>query len=202
MFTTSADRSWGELPVHPLYTMLLQQAVTSLSSRPDSRQIIAGESAELAVSGRQVGDSVRVTIPEGETTVVKVTASGQQPVCAVEVDRVGIYEIAGDAQASAMAFAVNVDPAEASVRVVDAGALVTQLEPLNVRVIAESGAIASAIEDGRSGRELSRILLVLGVLAFLLQSILAKRFTDRMSRGEADVSGSLQMSRVAAARRT
>ncbi|MDH3583618.1 MAG: BatA domain-containing protein, partial [Phycisphaerae bacterium] len=30
LFTTSADRAWNNLPVHPLYTMLLQQAATNL----------------------------------------------------------------------------------------------------------------------------------------------------------------------------
>ncbi len=205
MFTTSADRSWGELPVHPLYAMLLQQAATSLSSRPGARQLIAGQWVELTAAGRRVGDSARLTAPSGETTDLRVTAAGERAVYAVDVDRVGVYEIAAGSSpgSGAKAYAANVDTKEAGVRVVDAGALTTQLAPIGVRVVAENDDLRSAIEDGRAGRELSRMLLILGVIAFVAQSILAKRFTDKMSKGEtANVSDSLQMSRVAAARRT
>ena len=87
-------------------------------------------------------------------------------------------------------------------RVVDAGALTGQLDPLGVQVVAEPSALVAAIEDSRQGRELAHLLLILGTAVFLLQSFLAKYFTERMSQGKADLSTALQMSRVAAARRS
>ncbi len=202
MFTTSADRSWNELPVHPLYAMLLQQAVTNLTSRPDARQIIVGEPAELAVPGQQVGDQVRLIDPHGQGTDVKLTLAGQNAVCAIDSNKVGVYEVSGAANISPVAVAANVDPAESDVRVIDAGALSGQLDPLGVRVVAESAALSAAIEQGRQGFELTAILLAAGIVVFLLQSFLAKYFTHRMSSAESDVSASLQLSRVAAARRS
>ncbi len=202
MFTTSADRSWNELAIHPLYTMLLQQAVTNMTSHPDSRQATVGQSAALQVPGREIGDPVQLTDPAGVTTESKVTQAEQRSVCAIDTEFVGIYEVAGTADLAATAVAANVDPAESNVRVVDAGALSSQLDPLGVRVVAESAALETAINSSRQGRELAGILLLMGIGVFLLQSFLAKYFTNRMSSGEADVSAALQMRRVAAARRT
>ena len=202
MFTTSADRTWNELAVHPLYTPLLQQAVTDMTSRPDARQMIVGEPAELAVLGRKVGDRVRLTGPRGDTAELKVTRAGERPVCAIETKDVGVHEVAAEGDAPSMSVAANVDPAESNVRVVDAAALAGKLDPLGVRVVWQAGALAGAIEESRQGRELAGILLVCGIIAFILQGVLAKYFTNRMSHPETDVSASLQMSRVAAARRS
>ena len=202
MFTTSADRTWNELAIHPLYAMLMQQAATNLTSRPDARQIIVGESADVPLPGRQVGDDMKLTDPAGEITDVKVTQSGERVVCAIDTEQAGVYQIAADAAEPGIALAANVDPAESNVRVIDPGALSSQLKPFRVEVVAETSALAKAIDNSRRGRELSWLLLMLGIGAFLLQSLLAKYFTDRMSRGESDVSASLQMARVAAARRS
>ena len=201
MFTTSADRAWNELAVHPLYTLLIKQAITNMTSRPNARQVIVGESVELAVRGRKVGDRIQVTDPQGLATDLKVTQSGKRSVCAIETDQVGVYEVAGDKD-EALTVAVNVDPAESNVRVVDAAALADKLEPLGVRVVLQADALADAIEEGRQGRELASFLLVCGLVVFVLQGLLAKYFTSRMSRPETDVAASLQMSRVSAARRS
>ena len=205
LFTSSADRSWNELPVHPIYTMLLQQAVTSLTSHPERQQFTVGESTDIPVTSREVGEVVHISTPSGEKLDVKVSRSGQISVCALDPDEAGIYHLAGksdDDTAGSVTVAFNVDPAESSVRIVEAKALDKQLGPIGVKVIANSAKLAGAIEDGRKGRELADILLILGILAFILQAVLAKRFTDRMSEDKTDVSSALQMSRVVAARRS
>jgi hypothetical protein len=202
MFTTSADRSWNELAIHPLYTMLLQQAVTNMTSHPEASQRIVGETTELAVRGRKVGDRATVTDPAKQVTELKVTQVRKRPVCVVETETVGVYHIAADQDAPAVTVAANVDPAESNVRVVDAAALANKLEPLGVRVVSKADALGDAIEEGRQGRELAGFLLACGLIVFILQSLLAKYFTNRMSQPETDVAASLQMSRVSAARRS
>jgi len=202
MFTTSADRQWNNLPVHPLYTMLLQQAVTQLTSQPDARQIIVGEPAELPLKGRKVGDRVVLNSPEGKSSKEKVTQSGLRPVCEIKTDKIGIYEVAAEEDFPLVAVAANVDPAESNVRVVDAGALSSQLNPLGVQVLAQEGALSSAIESSRQGRELAYLFLIAGIIVFLLQSLLARYFTHRMGDGQSDISATLQMDKVAAARRS
>jgi hypothetical protein len=202
MFTTSADRAWSELPIHPLYTMLLQQAATHLTSHRDARQIYVGEKSEVPLTGRQVGDRVQVIDPQGQSTELKVTQSGQQPICAIDAEKVGIYEIAPADGSPSVTLAANVDPMESNVRVVEASILSQTLELTGATVVSQAGALATAIEQSRQGRELAGLLLMCGIAVFILQSLLARYFTNRMSKPDHDVAESLQKSRVAAARRS
>jgi hypothetical protein len=195
--TTTADRQWSQFAINPLYPMLMHQAVTNMTSDPDARKITAGETADLPVTGRKVGDLAKVVDPKGITSDVRITQKGEQPVCSVETEVPGVYALPG------MAVAANVDAGEANVRVVDTMTVTNKLNPLEVRVAGEGDDLAVAITEARLGRELSFWLLVLGIAVFLLQSFLARLFTHRMSKVESvDVGASLQMSRVAAARRT
>jgi hypothetical protein len=205
MFTISADRSWSNFPIHPLYAMLLPQAVTNMASRPETRQRIVGGVAELPVQGRKAGDRARVKTPnveDGDAIEAKVTRSGKLPVCAIDAQQVGFYKVEAEGEAPSVEMAANVDAAESNVQVVTADLLTTTLEPEGVRVIAASEELAGEIKNSRRGRELARLLLICGVCVFVLQGLLAKYFTNRMSNPETDVSASLQMSRVSAARRS
>ncbi len=202
LFTSSADRKWNELAVHPVYAMLLQQAVTNLTSRPDALQLTVGEEVDLTVAGRQVGDSISLIDPTGTSTDLRVTQDRDQPVAAVEFDELGVYEITAEGSNPPVVVAANVDARESNVRVIDSSALTTQLEPAGVKVIAREGALQSAIEDSRRGRELAHVLLWLAIAIFIAQSLLARHFTNKMEREDApDLSATLEMSRVAAARR-
>ncbi len=203
--TTSADRTWNDLAIHPLYAMLLQQAATNLTSHPDALQLTVGEEIALPVAGREVGDSVALLAPDGEKSALRVTQNRDQTVAAIEFDHLGVYEIAADGQKPAVVVAANVDAAESNVRVVDGEALEGQLQSLGVKVITKEDptALTAAIEDARQGRELATFLLWLAVFIFLLQSILARYFTNKMDRDDApDLAATLQLGKVAAARRT
>jgi len=98
--------------------------------------------------------------------------------------------------------AANVDPMESNVRVVEASILSQTLELTGATVVSQAGALATAIEQSRQGRELAGLLLMCGIAVFILQSLLARYFTNRMSKPDHDVAESLQKSRVAAARRS
>lgn len=202
LFTTSADRTWSELAVHPLYAMLLQQAVTNLTSHPDALQFTVGEDAQLAMAGREVGDNVALTKPAGETSAIRVTQDRDQTVAAIEFDEPGIYQIAADGKKPAVAVVANVDARESNVRVLDGGAIESLLGPVGVKVLAKEGDLVSTIEKNRRGREIAHLLLWIAIGVFLLQSILARYFTNKISRDEVpDLTAALQKSRVAAARR-
>jgi uncharacterized membrane protein len=203
LFTTSADQTWSSFAVHPLYAMLMQQAVTSLTSRPDAVQFTAGEDVALPVTGREVGDSVALTKPNGEASAVRVTQNRDQTVAAIEFDQLGIYQIAADGAKPGMVLAANVDARESDVKVLGTGAIETLLAPMGVTVISKDGDLAAAIEKNRRGSELAMLLLYLAVAVFILQSILARYYTNKISRDDVpDLTAALQSSRVAAARRS
>ena len=102
-----------------------------------------------------------------------------------------------------MVVAANVNASESNVRVVEGPALANSLDDTGVKVLNRAGSMADAIQDERRGSELSGRLLIAAIIAFILQSILARRFTNRINREDTtDLATTLQMSQVAAARRS
>ncbi len=204
LFTTTGNQRWNNLPREPLYTILLQQAVTMLTSDPDRLQLTVGTDAELPVSGREVGDSVSLRRPDSEESDdVRVIQNRDQPVAPVSFTEQGVYEIEAEDDKPGLVVAANVNADESNVRVVDGSVLANRLDPTGVQVLNRAGPIAGAIEDARRGRELAHLLLLLAIIVFVLQSVLARYFTNRIDREDsADLSVTLQMSQVAAARRS
>lgn len=203
LFTTSGNKSWNNLPREPLYTILLQQAVTMMTSDPDGLQLTVGTDVNLAVTGREVGEFVSLIDPQGDTADIRVTQDEDRTVAAVELKDLGVYEIKGEGDNPPVVVAANVDAKESDVRVVDGSALAGTLDGTGVEVLNREGSMGDAIRDARRGRELAHILLWLAVIVFVAQSVLARHFTNKMEREDApDLSATLQMSQVAAARRS
>jgi hypothetical protein len=62
----------------------------------------------------------------------------------------------------------------------------TALVNLPARVLPEGENLTSAIRESRVGRELWRILLVLGVATLALEGFLAWRFSQQMTAGDVE----------------
>ncbi len=200
LFTSSADRSWNNLPLHPLFTILLQQSATMLSSDPQLDQDLVGEPAVMGLPGRMVGDDVTVTDPLGESLPVKATLVYGAPAAVFTPDAPGVYRVASEAGNRAAAGSVNVDTRESDVRPADGEALDRWLEGLPINVVTQG--VAEAALNHRTGRDLSLLLLALGVLCFLTQGVLANVWSRRKHQSGGDVMAKLQDRRVAAARRS
>lgn len=201
LFTTTADRAWSNFPIHPMYPMILQQALTHLTSRIDAYQFRVGDSAAIAMNGVKAESRVQLVDPRGRESTVKVAIrEGSAPAVPVETEMPGIYR-AEVAEGSASSIAVNIHPAEADVKVMLAPALERAIGFEDVHVVAPTDALTTVIKHNRIGKELSRLLLILAVLLFLAQSWLARYFTRRMRVGETDVTESMRQKTVAAGRK-
>jgi hypothetical protein len=200
LFTSSADRSWNNLPLHPLFTILLQQSATMLSNDPQLGQGLVGEPAVMGLPGRMVGDDVAVTDPSGVELPVKATLVDGAPAAVITPDAVGIYRVAAEAGHRAAAVSANVDTRESDVRPGDGGALDRWLDGLPVDVVTQG--VAKAALSHRTGRDLSLLLLALGVMVFLVQGVLANLWSRRKYESGGDVMATLQDRRVAASRRS
>ncbi|MDP6525991.1 MAG: BatA domain-containing protein [Kiritimatiellia bacterium] len=200
--TTTADREWSNLAIHPLFPMMMQQAVTYLTSRPGDRQFLVGDPAHIVIDGAEAGTSAVLLDPKGRESSVKLLArEGTVPACPVETEIAGIFEaVVIDKEPSPIA--VNIDPMEADVRVLDGAVIERELGGIDVHVVAQGDSLASIVKENRIGRELSRMLLIMAVILFLAQSWLARFFTRRMRTGETDVTESMRKKNVAAARKT
>ena len=204
LFTTTANQRWNNLPREPLYAILLQQAVTMLTSDPGRLQLTVGTDASLPLAKRETGEFVALRTPGAENAEdVRVTQDGDQLVAEVSLTEHGIYEIEAEDDKPGMVVAANVNARESNVRVVEGAALANSLDDTGVKVLNRAGSMADAIQAERRGSELSSRLLLAAIIAFILQSVLARRFTNRINREDTtDLSTILQMSQVAAARRS
>ncbi len=208
LVSTSADRLWTNLPIHPVYPMLLHQAVTELAeTRSMAGPYTVGRAMVLPIPGDTTSQNVTILRPDDTEQIVRVTsdpALGQ--VASVDALIPGIHRLVADsgngldANAPAQLFAVNVPADESNVQVADATALEQQLGPVGARLLDGEVSIAEAVRTSRVGRELWRILLVAALLVIIAQAVLARWFAKRMDKGEVDVRERHRQVSLAAAR--
>ena len=209
--STSADRSWSDMVLHPIYAIMIQQAVTTTTSRPESRVAMVHSSKTINIEGAMPSNaklqkmiiSGEETEDEIETTEIKTSQdnnSFKAEIDAQDINETGVYQITNNEGKILGAIAVNSNPSESNVKVAAADALNESIGAAdNIKIIDGS---PDAVLNDRKGSDLTSLLLFLCILCFVLQSILAKIFTNKISKGETDVAASLQLSNVAAARRT
>ena len=213
MIATTADRQWSNFAVHPLYPMLLQQAVTHLTSRPGEKEFSVGEPGYVTVTGQKADARVTLRTPTPHSLQVKLSMLDTgEVICPIETDLPGIYDVVLPSTLHSplsthhspptSSMAVNVNPIEADVKVIDPTALAGKLGSVSAEVIADDANLAAIIKESREGMEISRTLLMLAMAVFLLQGYLAKRFTRRMGSTDTDVMQMVHGKTVVAARRT
>ncbi|MFZ9935825.1 MAG: BatA domain-containing protein [Luteolibacter sp.] len=198
--SSSADRSWNNLPLHPLFMILMQQSVTMLSSPEELGQGIVGELVTVPLPGRMMGEEVEWTDPLGTSVPVRVTVSGGATVGTFSPSVPGVHRIGATPDRAGAMLAANVDTAESDVRGADAGALRKWLEDLPVDIVSEG--LAEAAINRRSGRDLGLGLLGAGIIAFIVQGLLANHLSLKKHADSGDLASSLRRRRVAAARRS
>ena len=209
--STSADRSWSDMVLHPIYAIMIQQAVTTTTSRPESRLAMVHSSKTINIEGAMpssaklqkmiiAGEETEGEIEPSEIKTSQDNNSFKAEIDAQDINDSGVYQITNNEGKTLGAIAVNSNPSESNVKVAAADALKESIGAAgNIKIIDGS---PDAVLNDRKGSDLTSLLLFLCIVCFVLQSILAKIFTNKISKGETDVAASLQLSNVAAARRT
>lgn len=209
--STSADRSWSDMVLHPIYAIMIQQAVTTTTSRPESRLAMVHSSKTINIEGAMpssaklqkmiiAGEETEGEIEPSEIKTSQDNNSFKAEIDAQDINDTGVYQITNNEGKTLGAIAVNSNPSESNVKVAAADALKESIGAAgNIKIIDGS---PDAVLNDRKGSDLTSLLLFLCIVCFVLQSILAKIFTNKISKGETDVAASLQLSNVAAARRT
>ncbi|HWO26192.1 MAG TPA: BatA domain-containing protein [Kofleriaceae bacterium] len=117
LYTSTLDRDWNDLPIHPGFLPLVQQTVRHL----------ARKHAQLAVSDHLVGGSValptpdlkklQIQGPDGTSAIFEGDRiTGRTSVRFTRTDRPGVYRVLGTDPSNVtrprddLAFVVNVDP--------------------------------------------------------------------------------------------
>lgn len=181
LFTSSADRDWTDMPVHPAYLMLVQQAVTYLTRLGSEMPVAVSDPISFEVPAGDESRSVTVVNPRGtESSVRVVDREGGKVVALGATEFAGIYEARFAKNASVVKTAVNPDAAESDVTALDGDALRGATTGLPVRIVKESESMRAIASECRFGRELWPFLLALALCALVAEAILARRFVRRM----------------------
>ncbi len=182
-FTTSADTSYNNMALTPVFPMLMQQIITYLAGREFEQPRVVGDSLSLTyVEQPDASDAVFDT-PSEETITVPVQEHRGQFVAMLEnAKEAGFYEAKVSVQAPGMPVAVNVDPTESNIASLAAADLNTNLEGLDITLAHSEAELAAAIESSRTGRSSWRQFMIAGIILLLLESLLADRLRSRKQK--------------------
>jgi hypothetical protein len=149
-----ADPKWTNVVVEPgFYPLLIHEALTWLGRQEHERPF----------------------------DVATVTRNGLTWAELSSVERPGFYEVRSE-KTSPLYVAVNVDPAESSVRPLNVSELTEAFRGLPVLLVPDNERVEVAVRRSRVGRELWKRLIVAALLTFLAEGLLALWFTRRASR--------------------
>ena len=186
LVATTADRAWANLAVHPVFPILLHQAVTYLTRQAHEQPFTVAEPIALPLPTRTARANVTVRDPSGGESSVQVTErDGEQTIDLSRPDLPGFYELHYADRTPPLVLAVSVDPTESDAKCLTAEALAASLRGAPVRLLAEEQDIGVAIRESRVGRELWRELMMLALVVLLIESYLAHRFSSRIAAAAA-----------------
>lgn len=177
---SAATTDWNTLPVKPFFLPLLHQLSAHLAGGADAaRGGRVGEPQVRALPLAEATRTVTITGPGGGRRTLKpeVDARGAS-VTLPAPEQAGFYRLSipGGTQD---VLAVNLDPAESDLRILDQAAL-RRLLPLPALVwVGINEDLVSALARSRTGVELWRPLLIAAVLLLLLETMLAQLFGRR-----------------------
>jgi hypothetical protein len=177
-WTTTLDREWSDLPQTPVFLPLVHQFVRYLAQYEKTTEwTTVGQVVDLSAMLKSKADRIVMT-PAGERVNVSASEPG-----VVELNEQGVYEVRAAAASAGRAerIAVNLDPTESDLSVVDPQELVAA-------VTGRAGAAASGQQaaaeitptDAERQQGLWWYLLLAGMLLLAAETAIA----NRLSRNE------------------
>lgn len=182
-FTTSADRTWANLAIHPLFPMLVNEAVAWMTTPNEGSSFQVGEPLVIATPANTTAVSVNLRNPQGKIDVLSLQtpdANGRRVARFEEPTSPGFYE-ADLGMGESKLLAVNVDSAESEIAPLAGEALAEALATLPITLLNGGGDLAQRIREHRIGKELWRYLLLLALAVLAAEQWLAHRFGRRLS---------------------
>ena len=177
LFTSSADRRWHTMITNPAYPIMLQQAITYLTSQPE-RPSIVGTPLTAVLPGQQSGVEVTFEDPSGRVSRVQaVERQGQVVAVLRDPERAGFYDARYSIEQPAVSLAVNPDTAESDVRILPGEKLEETVRDLPFRVVHGGKNLASIVRETRVGREFWRTLMLAALCVLAVESFLARRYS-------------------------
>lgn len=192
VFTTRCHPDWGNLPVRPLFLILMYEAMkyctmSQMGLQPDLAPLATlryrlPEGAEY--------DRAMVKFPDGNLKSYPL-GEGKREVVVEQLPEPGIYEIflqAGDEETEVIV-AVNAPADEGRIVRLNPDEVAKQLESTRARVYTTGRTMVAALGRQREGLALTSFFLYLAVACFLGECFLANFLIPRRKSDEATAGG-------------
>lgn len=190
MFTTSADATWNNMAMTPVFPMLMQQVVTYLVGREFEQPRVVGDSLSLSYTEQPNASDAVFDTPSKNTIDVPVREYRSQYVAMLENAReAGFYVARVSVQAPGIPIAVNVDTRESDVACLPEKELRTVLDDTGISIATTETELLSAIEAERTGQSSWRFFMLLGLTFLIAESLFADRLLSKqLSRSQSTES--------------
>ena len=183
MFTTSAEPTWNNMALTPVFPMLLQQMVTYLTAREFEQPRLVGQSLSLAYVDQPDASDAVFDTPSGETITVPVMEQRGQYVALLEhALEDGFYLARVSVQAQGQPIAVNADTTESVVKQIKTEDLRKLFDESAIMIASSDDELAAHMDTARSGMSLWRSFLIAALALFLIESLLADRMHAKILR--------------------
>lgn len=176
MFTTSADATWNNMALTPVFPMLMQQVVTYLAGREFETPKIVGDSLSLTYTDQPDASDAVFDTPSAKTISVPVREYRNQFVAMLEnSNEAGFYTARVSVQSPGTPIAVNVDTIESDVSSLPNEELRTKLEGTGVNLATSEMELVSGIESTRTGKSSWRYFMIAAVVLLVAECLIADR---------------------------
>ncbi|MGB0596184.1 MAG: BatA domain-containing protein [Rubripirellula sp.] len=187
-FTTSADTSWNNMALTPVFPMLMQQIVTYLAGREYEQPRIVGDSLSLSYVEQPDASDAVFNSPSGETIAVPVQQYQNQFLALLEnATEAGFYMARVSVQSPGIPVAVNVDSRESNIATLTAAELKAKLTETNIVIASSATELVSAIKTTRTGRSSWRYFMLGGLALLLIETLWSSRLSQqRQARNQTE----------------
>lgn len=171
MFTTSANPSWNNMALTPVFPMLLQQMATYLTGREFEQARLVGHSLSLSYADKPDANDGVFEAPSQQ--IFRVPVREHEGDFVAYLDRAkesGFYQARVSLQSPGQPIAVNVDTRESDVRGVDPAEAQVSLAETGVTVLLSD---VGVIDNVRTGQSYWRVLLMGCLGCLILESLVA-----------------------------
>ena len=183
MFTSSAQPTWNNMALTPVFPMLLQQMVTYLTSREFEKPRMVGNSLSLSYVDQPDASNAVFETPGGEIITVPVKQYRNQYVALLDrADEAGFYLTRVSVQAPGMPIAVNVDTGESQVTCLPADDLANLFRDTDIMIARSEAELLDSIQQARAGLSFWHFLLMAGLVLLVLESLLAHFTSHRAAK--------------------
>ncbi len=175
VFSGGLDPAWSDIAVSTVFAPLMVRSVLYLAGHAmgEENRCMAGETIHVAVPNDSLQGEWTVETPEGESIRLLPEARGGKAFVRFEgTDLPGIVKFRKNGTIVHV-HAVDMDPLESDFRTVSEKSLAALFPEERIRIVGADEHVESAVQEGRTGKELSKIMLLAALGLLVFESILA-----------------------------